>query len=74
MSVSSMLNRQLRILPSAVSRKRLQLRQKGWLTEAMSPMRPVPSSNSYSVAGARESCCGMGLRGQISDERRSMIS
>ena len=44
-SVSSRLNRQFRNLPSAVMRKRSQLMQKGRLTDAMIPMRPIPSSN-----------------------------
>ena len=45
-SVSSSENRQLRSLPSDVSRIRLQLMQKGRLTEAMKPTRPPPSAYS----------------------------
>ena len=44
MSVSSRANRQLRSLPSAVRRTRLQLTQNGRLTEAIRPTRPPPSS------------------------------
>src|SRR5687767_11510396 len=40
MSVSSRLKRQFLILPSAVRRKRLQLMQNGWLTEAIKPTLP----------------------------------
>lgn len=50
-SVSSRLNRQLRIFPSAVMRKRSQFMQNGWLTLAMKPTRPMPSSKTNSVAG-----------------------
>ena len=42
-STSSSANRQLRSLPSAVRRRRLQLRQNGRDTEAMMPTRPPPS-------------------------------
>ena len=44
MSVSSRAKRQLRSLPSAVRRTRLQLPQKGRLMEAIRPTRPPPSS------------------------------
>ena len=44
MSVSSSENRQLRSLPSEVSRMRLQLMQNGRLTDAMKPTRPPPSA------------------------------
>ena len=43
-SVSSSEKRQLRNLPSAVSRSRLQLRQNGRLTEAIMPTRPRRSA------------------------------
>ena len=61
MSVSSRENKQLRSFPSEVSRRRLQLRQKGRVTEAMKPTR-WPSVNSYCEAGARES--GLGHRAE----------
>ena len=45
-SVSSRAKKQLRSLPSEVSRTRLQLMQNGRLTEAMRPTRPPPSTYS----------------------------
>jgi hypothetical protein len=43
-SVSCSENRQVRSLPSAVSRIRLQSPQNGSLTGLMKPMRPWPSA------------------------------
>ena len=52
-SVSSIANRQLRNMPSAVSRRRLHVSQNGSVTEAITPTRPgTPSANRNVVAGS----------------------
>ena len=49
-SVSCMLNRHVRSLPSAVSRMRLQSPQNGSDTGLMKPISPLPSANRYTRA------------------------
>ena len=51
-SCSFTLNRQVRILPSAVSRMRLQWPQNGSLTGAMMPISPRPSGKAQRLAVA----------------------
>jgi len=49
---SSSENKQFRIAPSAVSRSRLHVPQKGCVTLEMSPISPWPSTNANRSAGA----------------------
>src|SRR3954453_12677503 len=57
-SVSRTANRQLRSLPSAVSRTRSQVSQNGWVTLLITPTSPRPSRYRHTVAGAEPRCTG----------------